>query len=90
MTRQVEVKVAQLCPALRPHGPYRLAFPSPWNLLNPGIEPRFPALQADSFYQLSCEGSPTKDREEAKENHFSLFPCLSLLTVVTESHCILW
>ena len=35
------------------------------------------------LYQLSYEGSPTKDREEAKENNFSLFPCLSLLTVLT-------
>ena len=26
-----------------------LSFPSPWYLLNPGIEPRSPALQADSL-----------------------------------------
>ena len=26
-----------------------LTFPSPWNLLNPGIEPESPALQADSL-----------------------------------------
>ena len=27
----------------------RLTFPSPGDLPNPGIEPRFPALQADSL-----------------------------------------
>ena len=32
-------------------------FPSPGDLPNPGIEPRSPAMQADS-YQLSHKGSP--------------------------------
>ena len=34
-----------------------LPFPSPGDLPNPGIEPRSPALQADSL-QLSYKGSP--------------------------------
>ena len=60
-TKKYEVKVAQLCLTLRPHG-----LCSPWNspdqntgvdslsllqgdLPNPGTEPRIPALQADSL-----------------------------------------
>ena len=34
-----------------------LPFPSPGNLLDPGIEPGSPALQVDSL-PTSCEGSP--------------------------------
>ena len=34
-----------------------VAFPSPGDLSNPGIEPRSPALQA-ILYQLSHKGSP--------------------------------
>ena len=57
----MEVKVAQLCPTLwdpmdyRVHGILQarilegVAFPSSGDLLNPGIEPRSPALQADSL-----------------------------------------
>ena len=56
-----EVKVAQLCPTLcnpmvyTSMGFSRLEYwsgqpiPSPGGLLNPGIEPRSPTLQADSF-----------------------------------------
>ena len=36
-----------------------LPFPSPGDLPNPRIEPRSPALQADS-YHLSHQGSPLK------------------------------
>ena len=57
---RVKVKVAQLCPTLcEPidivHGILQVrileweAFPSPGYLPNPGIEPRSPALQADSL-----------------------------------------
>ena len=57
---RVKVKVAQLCPTLcEPmdivHGILQVrileweAFPSPGDLPNPGIEPRSPALQADSL-----------------------------------------
>ena len=59
----VSVKVAHLCPTLRPHGLWSIQsmefsrpeywsgqpFPSPRDLPNPGIEPWCPALQADSF-----------------------------------------
>ena len=57
----MEVKVAQLCPTLwdpmdyTVHGILQarilegVAFPSSGDLLNPGIEPRSPALQADSL-----------------------------------------
>ena len=37
-----------------------LPFPSLGDLPDPGIEPGSPALEADSFYQLSHEGSPTR------------------------------
>ena len=54
------MKVAQSCLTLRPHGPTvrgilqarileRVAFPFCGDLPNPGIEPRSPALQADSL-----------------------------------------
>ena len=52
-------KPLQSCLNLRPHGLSMgfsrqeywngLPFPSPWDLPNPGIEPRSPALQADSI-----------------------------------------
>ena len=51
---QVKVKFVQLCPTLcdpefsRPEYWSRQPFPSPGDLSNPGIEPRSPALQADS------------------------------------------
>ena len=63
-----KVKVAQLCPALchpmdyTVHGILQdrilewVAFPSPGDLPNPGIEPRSPALHI--LYQLSHKGSP--------------------------------
>ena len=35
-----------------------LPCPPPGDLPNPGMEPRSPALQADSFYHLSYQGSP--------------------------------
>ena len=54
-----EVKVAQSCPTLRLRGLYSpwnspgqntgVGSPSPGGLLNPGIEPRSPSLQADSL-----------------------------------------
>ena len=55
-----KVKVTQLCPTLRPHWTVesmefsrpqywrQLTFPSLGDLLDPGIEPRPSALQADS------------------------------------------
>ena len=38
-----------LCPLCRQEYWSRLPFPSPGDLPNPGIEPRWPALQADSL-----------------------------------------
>ena len=39
-----------------------LPFPSPGDLLDPGIKPGSPALQTDSLlYHLSHQGSPTFD-----------------------------
>ena len=64
-----EVKVAQLCPThcdpmdCAVHGILQartvewVAFPSPGDLPNPGIEPRSPALQADSLL-AEPEGKP--------------------------------
>ena len=58
---KVKVKVAQSCPTLyntmdcivqefsRPRYWSGQPFPPPGDLPNPGIEPRFPALQADSL-----------------------------------------
>ena len=53
---EVEVKVTQSCLTLcdpmefsRPEYWSGSSFPSPGGLLNPGIEPRSPTLQADSF-----------------------------------------
>ena len=57
---KVKVKVSQLCPTLfNPmdyiHGILQarilewVAFPSPGDLPNPGIEPRSPVLQVDSL-----------------------------------------
>ena len=40
-----------------------LPFPSPGDLLNPGIEPRSPALQSDSLLTELCE----KPRKSGKE-----------------------
>ena len=63
-SESVKVKIAHLCPTLSDpmdyvvHGILQarilewVAFPSPGDLSNPGIEPRSPALQA---YSLSAE-----------------------------------
>ena len=66
------MKVAQLCPILcdqmdlsrksmefsRPEYWSGQPFPSPGDLANPGIEPRSPALQADSLL-AEPQGKPT-------------------------------
>ena len=43
-----------------------LPFASPWNLPNPGIKPRSPALQRDSL-ALSQQGSPINMEKVGKE-----------------------
>ena len=56
------------CPELSAQGLVPLPFPSPGDLPDPGIEPRFPTLQADSLpadpeegngnpFQYSCLGN---------------------------------
>ena len=76
-SESVKVKVAQLCPTLCNimdyvvHGILQarilewVAFHSPGDLSNPGIEPRSPALQA---YSLSAEpkGRPKCSQETHK------------------------
>ena len=62
------VLVAQLCPTVIPWTPTifsrqeywsGLPFPSPGDLPDPGIKPRFPALQADSLLS-EPPGKPTE------------------------------
>ena len=76
-SESVKVKIAHLCPTLSDpmdyvvHGILQarilewVAFPSPGDLPNPGIEPRSPALQA---YSLSAEpkGRPKCSQETHK------------------------
>ena len=67
--------VAQWCPILRTHGPYRSRILCPQEspvknagvrshslhqgiVLNQGLNPHLPALQADFFYCLRHQGSP--------------------------------
>ena len=75
-----EVKAAQLCQTLRPHGLY-----SPWNSLgqNPGVgslsllQGIFPTQGLNSgplhcrqiLYQLSHKGSPTHTKGSVNKNH---------------------
>ena len=51
-----------------PRPEYWSGFPfrSPGDLPDPGIEPRFPALQVDFFYRLSHQGSPISIRMDYK------------------------
>ena len=44
-----------------------LPFPSPGDLPNPEIEPRFLALQAETLYPLSHQGSPRDPGSMATE-----------------------
>ena len=74
-----KVKIARLCLTLcnpmdyTVHGILQtrilewIAFPSPRDLPNPGIEPTFPALQAESL-PLSHQGSPSKSLGTIKNN----------------------
>ena len=60
-----------------------LPFPSPGYLFNPGIEPRSPALQADSL-PSKPQGSPFHDHESfpvpqnlSPRKHHKPFPCVA-------------
>ena len=48
-----------------------LPFPSPGNLLNPGIEPRSPALQADSSPEAMCKSRENKVQGTARSMPWS-------------------
>ena len=76
-----------------------LPFPSPGNLLNPGIETVFPGLQVDSL-PLSHQGGKemeenlTRDNSEhlvlpASQIHSSHSSQIDFLKPLTESHCSL-
>ena len=83
---EVKVKVTQLCPAFgtpwtrfsRPEYWSRKPFPSPGDLPNQGIEPRSPALQADS---LPTELSGKPKGKILGKNYFQVF-----ILNVTYSH----
>ena len=57
--------------SLQPHGPsrpeYRSEFPSPGDLPNAGIEPRSPALQADSLPAEPPDLTPNVSRPEVEK-----------------------
>ena len=73
----MKVKVAQLCPTLcdpmdytvfsRPEYWNGEPFPSPGDLPNPGIEPRSPTVQADSFL-FELPGKPLVPKEPTKSS----------------------
>ena len=68
-----------------------LPFPSPWGLPDPGIEPRSPALQADSL-PLSHQGSPLFSYCSS-DFEFSLVRLSfkrSLVWTLPYKHCIAW
>ena len=84
------MKVTQSCPTLRPHGLYSLwnspgrntgvgsLFPSPGDLLNPGIKPRSPALQVDSL--------PAEPQEKPKNTGVGSLSLLQRIFPTQESN----
>ena len=44
----------------------RYPFPSPWDLPDPGIQPRFPALQANPL-PSETPGKPVKQKKKKKK-----------------------
>ena len=42
-----------------------VAFPCSGDLPNPGIEPKFPALQADSFFFLQADSLPAEPQRKS-------------------------
>ena len=55
-----------------------LPFPSPWNLPNPGIEPGYPALQADSL--------PSEPLEKPKDTGVGNLSLLQGIFLTQESN----
>ena len=63
--------------SLRPHVLYSgKPFPSPGNLPNPGIKPRFPALRADSL-PAEPQGKPILD----KNSFLKIFVKINIFTL---------
>ena len=85
------MKVTQLCPTLcesvdytvrgisRPEYWSGLPFPSPGDLPNPGIEPRVPALQADSL-----PAEPPGKRQETYLIAYSVSTLHALSRLISE------
>ena len=71
----MKVKVAQLCPTLWDPwtGILQAPFPSPGDLLNPGIKPRSLALQEDSL-PAEPQGKPMNTRVGSLSLHQQIFP----------------
>ena len=62
-----------------------MPFPSPGDLLDTGIEPRFPALQADSF-PSEPPGKPLRrnDKDVIKKNDAMNLRCKGQISLITE------
>ena len=94
------MKVPQLCPIFATLGILQarilewVAFPSPGDLPNPGIKPRFPALQA-ILYQLSNKGSPRivgslsllEQIFPTQESNWSLLHCRQTVRFLYQLSC---
>ena len=62
-----------------------LPFPSPGDLPDPGIKPGSPALQADTFYHLSHQGSfQSKERQSQMEESV-----INILKLTRPMYCLL-
>ena len=61
-----------------------LPFPSPWDLPNPGIKPRSPALQVDSCSLLQVAELPGKPRDITLNRKYHLL-CMSFLFIHLKS-----
>ena len=86
LSKLVCMKVAQLCPTLRPPWTYSprpehwsgQTFPSPGNLPNPGIKPRTLTLQADSL--------PAEPQGKPKNTGVGSLSLLQQIFQTQESH----
>ena len=65
-----------------------LPFPSPEDLPNPGIEPRFPALQADSL-PSEPPGKPQVNKKVSFANYKHIMPTLPIQLYFHNGNCIL-
>ena len=65
-----------------------LPLPSPADLLNPVIEPRFPALQADSL-PSEPPGKPQVNKKVSFANYKHMIPTLPIQLYFHNGNCIL-